>query len=69
MPRAKLNKRLRSKGSRRAQPYKSSRAKDEQVRQEMKDTSGLYQITQKPPRRLEEKAVSVEDVAAGLQAL
>ncbi|CAE6469353.1 unnamed protein product [Rhizoctonia solani] len=55
--------------SSRARPYKYSRAKDEEVRAGMKDTSGLYQITQKVPKKSEVKAVSVEAVAAGLRAL
>ncbi|CAE6398088.1 unnamed protein product [Rhizoctonia solani] len=60
-------KHKKSKSSR-ARPYKYSRAKDEEVRAGMKDTSGLYQITQKVLRK-PKKVVSVEDVAASLSAL
>ncbi|KAJ1305720.1 hypothetical protein OPQ81_010454 [Rhizoctonia solani] len=55
--------------SRRAQPYKYSRAKDEEVREGMKDISEIYQINQRVPKKTEKKAFSIEDVAAGLLAL
>ncbi|KAG8741859.1 hypothetical protein FRC11_014594 [Ceratobasidium sp. 423] len=69
MPAAKQKQKLKSKSSRRAQPYKYSRAKDEEVREGMKDIRDIYQITQKVVKKAEKKVVSIEDVAAGLLAL
>ncbi|CAE6379064.1 unnamed protein product [Rhizoctonia solani] len=50
-------------------PYKYSKAKDEQMRDGMRDTTHIYQITKKELKKTEKKTVSVEDVAAGLLAL
>ncbi|CAE7201886.1 unnamed protein product [Rhizoctonia solani] len=69
MPPVKQKKQLKTKGAKR-HPYKHSRAKDEQVREGMKDTLYLYQITRKIPKSsVGRKVVSVEDVANGIRAL
>ncbi|ELU42997.1 hypothetical protein AG1IA_02973 [Rhizoctonia solani AG-1 IA] len=69
MPAAKRQKTKAKQLRKAARPCRHSRAKDEQVRDGMRDTSDIYQITKHVSRQAENKAASVEELAAGLLIL